>query len=496
MNIYLFELDSVRNSKKEAEIGQAALFREIFLNGNSVILTYNQLSDSAAFWAGLQEERTYNAIMELCRMGRIKVSLYGSMRTAAQYILIHIADCIRKLEARKKGESGGNQDFYFSLIPMDDEDVDMLKNLRDAIMFSDVQLLREKSKEAGKNAAKYLFLYRYAQLILTLSRSETANHKEKQAESKTLMYYWDRAMELPEFGDGGGIFAQAAELMRGITERETRTDLQRRSVWYGMLEEEPGIGADGAEGNSIGATGAAGNGIGAAGATGNSIGAAEVAEAVIDLCYNYALEDSISAADKRYTDGDGEDFRIHFMKDLRFYLDSAGRGEHIFHGRDEARKNSQKDFASDVLLPDWQTALNLVKRNLAFSSSGVKSGAETKPGAETREERLKIQQKRWHRVTRRSLLKYLLLAAGYAAAFLMANELINCLQDLVTDPLEEGVGIWGKIGWDLLSVAVFGIFSSIIFEKLGLPDILETVQGVIGGIREQIIFLRFRKAAK
>ena len=468
MNIFLFELDSVRNSEKEIEKGQAALFREIFVNGNSVILTYNQLSDSAAFWAGLKDDATYASIMELCAMGRIKVSLYGSMRTAAQYILIHIADCIRKLEARKTAALGRKQDFYFSLIPMDDEDIDMLKNLRDAIMYSDVQLLREKSEETGAKAEKYLFLYRYAQLILTLSRSETANHSEKQGELKTLMYYYDRVLEIGE-GDEEALDRGAAVLRR-IAEKETRTDLQRRSVWYSLLEEEP-----------------AGTDI-------------EAAEAVIDLCYNYALEDSISAADKRYTDGDAEDFKSHFLKDFRSYWKSAQMGEHVFHGKDEARKNAQTDFSKNVKLPNWQVALNLVKRNMKFSGAGMKAAATEASGntdkTKTREQRLKIQRKRWHRITRRSLLKYLIMAIGYAIAFMVVNELINIVQDAVTDPLEEGVGIYGKLGWDFASIAAFGIFSSVVFEKFGLPDILETVQGVIGGIKEQVLFLRYRNATK
>ena len=39
--VYLFELDSVRNSKAEIERAQKALFEEIILNGNSVVLSFN-----------------------------------------------------------------------------------------------------------------------------------------------------------------------------------------------------------------------------------------------------------------------------------------------------------------------------------------------------------------------------------------------------------------------------------------------------------------------
>ena len=39
MLVYLFELDSVRNSKAEIIKGQQALFEEIVMNGNQVVLS-------------------------------------------------------------------------------------------------------------------------------------------------------------------------------------------------------------------------------------------------------------------------------------------------------------------------------------------------------------------------------------------------------------------------------------------------------------------------
>ena len=38
--VYLFELDSVRNSKKEIQRGQQALFEEIVKKGNTVVLSF------------------------------------------------------------------------------------------------------------------------------------------------------------------------------------------------------------------------------------------------------------------------------------------------------------------------------------------------------------------------------------------------------------------------------------------------------------------------
>ena len=50
-NVYLFELDSVRKTDEEIEVAQNALLDEIVLNGNVVVMTYNQLVDSRGFFS-------------------------------------------------------------------------------------------------------------------------------------------------------------------------------------------------------------------------------------------------------------------------------------------------------------------------------------------------------------------------------------------------------------------------------------------------------------
>ena len=59
-SVYLYELDSVRNSKEEIQYAQEQMFREIILNGNQVILTMNQLADSRAFLAAIENENTFD----------------------------------------------------------------------------------------------------------------------------------------------------------------------------------------------------------------------------------------------------------------------------------------------------------------------------------------------------------------------------------------------------------------------------------------------------
>ena len=70
--VYLFELDSVRNSKKEIQRGQQALFEEIVKKGNTVVLSFNQLTDSEAFLCAIRDEKAYEQMVQLFALGAIK----------------------------------------------------------------------------------------------------------------------------------------------------------------------------------------------------------------------------------------------------------------------------------------------------------------------------------------------------------------------------------------------------------------------------------------
>ena len=54
--VFLFELDSVRKTDDEIIVGQKTLYDEIVRNGNIVVLTYNQLIDSRAFFSLLNNK--------------------------------------------------------------------------------------------------------------------------------------------------------------------------------------------------------------------------------------------------------------------------------------------------------------------------------------------------------------------------------------------------------------------------------------------------------
>ena len=88
---YLFELDSVRRSDSEILAGQRALYNEIVVNGNVVVLTFNQLVDSRGFFSLLDEPDYYESIISLFQSGVLRVSQYGDIRTIAQYLIGSLA---------------------------------------------------------------------------------------------------------------------------------------------------------------------------------------------------------------------------------------------------------------------------------------------------------------------------------------------------------------------------------------------------------------------
>ena len=85
--VYLFELDSVRKTDKEIIVGQKALYTEIVENGNIVVLTFNQLIDSRAFFSLFSIPEYRESIMTLFKKGAIRITQFNKTKTVAQYWL-------------------------------------------------------------------------------------------------------------------------------------------------------------------------------------------------------------------------------------------------------------------------------------------------------------------------------------------------------------------------------------------------------------------------
>ena len=121
--VYLFELDSVRKTDAEIAVGQRALYDEIVVNGNTVVLTYNQLVDSRAFFSLLDEKDYYDSIIKLCEEGKIRISQYGDIRTISQYLLNSTED---------------EKQFIYSALPLQHCQKRLTALMRRSLMYSDL----------------------------------------------------------------------------------------------------------------------------------------------------------------------------------------------------------------------------------------------------------------------------------------------------------------------------------------------------------------------
>ena len=148
--VYLFELDSVRNSKAEIERAQKALFEEIILNGNSVVLSFNQLSDSRGFLRSL-------ANIHMFELGHLKVAQYYKqdntlVRTASQYFQ----------QALSTPDS-----FHFSTFEGLNLTHDDIHDIHQAITFCDLPLLQQKAHNDTWN-----YVINVVTMVIAMSQSQ------------------------------------------------------------------------------------------------------------------------------------------------------------------------------------------------------------------------------------------------------------------------------------------------------------------------------------
>lgn len=395
----------------------------------------------------MKNDASYEAIMQLCEMGRIKVSIYNGARTAARYLLDRI--------------DSGN--FYFSLISAGNEDATLLDKIHDAIKYSDVGVLKECMENASskEEEEQYRFLYRYAELILLLSRNANATLEEKNTSMKSLLDYLDIVKTVfCQENEINNHIASGLKVLENIKETEEHAKLYSRSKWYELLGKCQGEGV--AEG-----------------------------EAIIDLCYNYALEDSISNVDKRYENGNLKSFQKSFAKEFASYWKLIEEKNHTIHSQDEETADSIDLFFEKSMQVDWVAAMHMIRRNLAYVEQFQKVKKEDCP-EDSREIRMTAQQKYWKNVTRFSLFQRIMILIAYIILFTLVTYVINEVQSLLLGDLLDQLNVWGQFLTNLVSIIVFGILTSLLFRNFDLPDILETLESIRQGLKEQRVLRKFK----
>ena len=182
-----------------------------------------------------------------------------------------------------------------------------------------------------------------------------------------------------------------------------------------------------------------------------------MAEAVVDLCYNYTMAGSISGLEE--SAGAGSGFPPRFLERLTDYWADGQSGVHQFLQPDSTDTGRRPEGK----LPHWDTAVRLLR---CVPAAGSTWGRRVLLG--------RLRQAG-------SVLLYLLL-------FLATS--------LLLDGMEGGVTALGERGrvnglaMTLGNIVLFGIAGSLLSWWLKLPDILDSVKQLGHMVRDSLRLLR------
>lgn len=475
--VYLFELDSVRSTPEEILLGQWALFREVALKGNRVVLTFNQLTDSQSFLCAVGEEESRSQILELFRMGAMKYSRYAPpgyydglpgqrrqaltdqlaacrrehgelfrqgalkayeplpdrapqrvIRTASHYVQDSVERCLNDT-----GET-----FLFSALPFRSTDRTVLRAISYALQYSDPAVLDTCPAPGEGDRQRLDFARAYVELLLSLSREPLAVNPERQVRSRPMTAVLEQVfqacrqdpprLEYPLWEQMG----RGARVLERLWDRvAAQGSPNRRSDWYAALLAEEGPREDRC-----------------------------MAEAIVDLCYNYTMAGSISGLEGSL--GESAGFPPEFLERLAAYWADGQTGVHRFLRPDSTDAAPRPAGA----LPPWDTAARLLKTVPAAGAT-------------------------WERRMLGSHLRQVRNVALYLLAFLITSLLLDSLEGGVTT-----LGERGQINEAVLAlgnIVLFGIAGSLLSWWLKLPDILDSVKQLGHTVLDVVRLFRARR---
>lgn len=441
--VYLFELDTVKNSRIDAENAEFAIFNEIIKSGNKVVLSMNQFVDSRLMASAMYDEASYKYVRRLFDEGALKVSLFADVCSVSQYVQSAVEKCLSK----------PRDGYVFSTLPVAADDVEMLCEVKNALQYSDltninamldreyVKLRYESNPDARSElldtTRKLKVTLRFLSLVLKLSVSAKGNTPAKNAEGRSFIEFMDVAKEIladesfrrrdinackdKVLARLDGALAYFEE--EGLTEKQ----INRRSTWLKYLNEG-----------------------------GRTDTVNDLAVEIVNLCYNYAVQDTIYGVSKQYDDYDFEGtFKLDFIRRINFTWS--------MRGRKALAKTRVEEAEYRLFYPkQWKRAAAIAGYNSDLRT------VETVAPDDNPEER-----KSWYML----ILKEFGVTLGYAAAYVGAFCLIGFILDLINRALgTPAIGlVFSNLGGVVLVVAASIVLS--IFTKL--PNAFECAMGVV-----------------
>lgn len=514
--VYLHELDSTRNTEEEIRIGQQALYEEIVINGNRVVMTFNQLTDAVAFLRLIDEEEQCNRIIELFKTGYIKLSSYKKKKTdekgtekvieintASQYIQ-------HALEKEEKSKKKGNI-FVFTGLPLKIDEKELRNIILNALRYSNPNLLDRYEAKDENDKKRVAYFKRYVDMLLTLSREKLANNPIKDGKIKSLSEYIELMTNVPlaqctiseELTTDD--IKNAIDLLNKVKKQiETnKEDGDARSTWINNMEKYISITYLG-ENKDF-----------------NVLDKAKtkmiyIAEIFIHLAYNYAVEDSIYGISKHYNDKDAnnESFYSDFLYRLKLYWDELVvqkihrvivkeqlEGKTI--EKKEGIKNDNKEQKKEVKI-GWETAVRVTgdkklffcknkEENIYTEKKNIKKVEQNKSQdnesiSKLYEDNYAEEKRTWRKKLKKIIVQQVVIALIYIALFILMDYISGWLEDGAS-LLLAFIGITlNEIGAFLFNVVVymivFGGVTAWISEKIDLPDIIESIKDIWDSFRD------------
>lgn len=467
--VYLFELDSIRKSDEEIILGQRTLYDEIVKNGNIVVLTYNQLLDSRAFFSLLNHEEYYKSIIQLFEKGFICISQFGTIRTLAQYLL-------NTLDLDKK--------FIYSCLPIKSSQRRLIELIKRSIMYSDLSEIREyidgiyKTEEDLKDlfieveenaSGEYILqntqlnrdemdkvlqrLYTFITMVLRLSPLHSiyiAPKEEKEYSDYKMFDYLSYVTKLKL--DEDKLWNKAIEIIENLN--SFKNESSNRSVYFHELKERQ---------NSI------------------DLIPYQYAEAIISICTNYAYEMSICNISKHYNINDlkqVENLESSFFQDfyqrLQQHWDDGKKAEIRFL---QAETNRFYEFVRLDKLPNFSKAARITDKIDQKETSEKIYRYEYNIKQQRKAQKYRVLKKLFIQII--SLLCAVMLVMGINLIFEVGHNVL--VQDF--DSLLSWYTFL-QFGMDTIFFFILGEFFSNLVSKI-IPNLLslsEATQGLIESI--------------
>lgn len=427
--VYLFELDSVRKTDEEIVKGQKALYNEIVRNGNVVVLTYNQLIDSRGFFSLIDDFEYYKNLIALFESGAIRISQYGQVRTIVQYL-------INSMDEDKK--------FIYSALPLKFNQKRLTALVRRSLIYSDLSEIYSyiEGEKRSDDELKELFrevhgtitqdssltleqmrkiiekLYWLLSIVLRLSTIHQiyiSPKNEKEYEKLKLHNILNIVVTFENLNDS--LWNRAINVIKTLP--CYRNHNNNRSVYHREIKEQY-------EKNGKAKT----------------IEEYQYAEAIINLCYNYACEISICNISKHYNidelkseDSEKPTFRLDFFSRLN---QDWNEGLNVASRYQTDETNEFNEFKKMEMIPDLEEAVRITQY------SGVKN-IENTDGIPRYEFEIDKQQREQKLCVMTAIFKRIPFLVLCIMIICSLEVVIQCLQGTFEKFMDTNNIVWSVI---------------------------------------------------